>query len=169
MVLSMELGGDNVAKEIVGLLPMIAVNLRLSTLFESTGVELTPSQLLCAVLIDGSAGRRMSAGEVARRLSVSPSAATALVDRLVQANLVTRSQGADRRVVWVSLTESGLVVVKGLRDGLTQKISSVLASMDREAQEALISALRKVSVFASEITSGHGLLVTGYPAQLVNQ
>ncbi len=141
------------AKEIVGLLPTVAVNLRLSALLESAGVVLTPSQLLCAVLIDKSEGRRMCAGDIARRLSVSPPATTALVDRLVNAGLCSRSQGADRRVVWVSLTDRGRFLVDKLMSGLTEKISSALGPMDRSVQEALLGALRQVAIFAREITS----------------
>jgi len=145
--------GKNMAKEIVGLLPTIAVNLRLSALLESADVVLTPSQLLCAVLIGESEDRRMCAGEIARCLSVSPPAATALVDRLVKAGLFSRSQGADRRVVWVSLTDRGRLLVERLMSGLTEKISSALESMDRAVQEALLEALRQVAIFAREITS----------------
>lgn len=153
-------------EEIVELLPALAVSLRLSDLLEPAGAEMTPSQLLCAVLVEKSEGQRMSAGEIARRMSISPPAATALVDRLVQAGLLSRSQGADRRVVLVSLTLSGHDVVKRLRDGLTGKIACVLESMTHEAQHSLIEALRKVDVFAREITHNPGRIHSGDPARL---
>ncbi|MFZ2226895.1 MAG: MarR family transcriptional regulator [Candidatus Nanopelagicaceae bacterium] len=159
--------GKNMAKEILALLPTIAVNLRLSALLESADVVLTPSQLLCAVLIDESESRRMSAGEIARCLSVSPPAATALVDRLVKVGLFSRSQGADRRVVWVSLTDRGSAVVEQLMSGLIEKISLALGTMDRVVQEALIEALRQVAIFAREITGEHDPKSVGDPAQLV--
>ena len=89
------------------------------------------------------------------------------VDLLLQ--LSTRYQDMVRSNSELRITKSGVVVVKGLRDGLTRKISSILASMDREAQEALINALRKVSEFASEITIGQGSLVRRHAAQLVIQ
>lgn len=152
----MKLSGESMATEIVAMLPMIAVNLRLSALLESADVDLTPSQLLCAVLIDKSQGQRMSAGDIARCLSVSPPAATALVDRLVKAGLFSRSQGADRRVVWVSLTRHGGVVVERLMSGLTEKISVTLQSMEWGVQEALMVALRQVAVFAHEIAGDQG-------------
>ncbi|WP_066884240.1 MarR family transcriptional regulator [Carbonactinospora thermoautotrophica] len=154
---------DRVAQEIVGLLPAIAVNLRLSALFESAGVDLTPNQLLCAMLIDESPDGRMSTGQIARQLSVSPPAATALVNRLVTAGLLARSRGEDRRVVWVSLTERGQAVVDGLRQGLATRISSVIGSMDRSAQEALVEALHQVAAFAHEIAAGDEP-ATGIPA-----
>lgn len=163
----MKLHGDNMAREIVGMLPMIAVNLRLSALLESADVDLTPSQLLCAVLIDKSEGQRMSAGEIARCLSVSPPAATALVDRLVKAGLFSRSQGADRRVVWVSLTRRGSVVVEQLMSGLSTRISLALESMEQEVREALMTALRQVAVFAREITSDQDLKPVEDSTQLV--
>lgn len=152
----MALPEDDVAKEIVSLLPTIAVALRLSALLEVAAADLTPNQLLCALLVEESIGRRLSAGELARHLSVSPPAATAVVDRLVDAGFFARSQGADRRVVWVSLTTRGRAVVGDLRRGLADKISSVLGSMEAAAQDALVDALRQVAAFAREISSGHG-------------
>lgn len=51
--------------------------------------------------------------EVAGHLSVTLSAATGLVDRLVKAKLVTRDRDQkDRRVVWVKVTPEGEEAVK---------------------------------------------------------
>lgn len=51
---------------------------------------------------------RMTVSEVAEKLSVSLSAITALVDRLVQAGLVVRSRDEqDRRLVWLEATDQG--------------------------------------------------------------
>ena len=50
--------------------------------------------------------------EVAGALGVTLSAATGLVDRLVKAKLATRERDtADRRVVWVRITEDGRTVL----------------------------------------------------------
>jgi DNA-binding MarR family transcriptional regulator len=47
-------------------------------------------------------------------LSVTLSAATGLVDRLVKSRLVTRERDQkDRRVVWVTVTPEGADAVKG--------------------------------------------------------
>jgi DNA-binding MarR family transcriptional regulator len=52
--------------------------------------------------------------EVAAHLSVTLSAATGLVDRLVKSRLVTRERDQkDRRVVWVTVTPEGADAVKG--------------------------------------------------------
>jgi DNA-binding MarR family transcriptional regulator len=51
--------------------------------------------------------------EVAGTLSVTLSAATGLVDRLVKARLATRDRDQkDRRVVWVKVTPEGEAAVK---------------------------------------------------------
>lgn len=144
--------GSSLAEEIVELIPALAVNLRLSTLFERPETSgLTPSQLLCVLLVEQSGEQRLTVGQIARQLSVSAPAATALVDRLVSGELLARSRGKDRRVVWISLTELGTGVVNDLRRGLAAKISSVLDAMERTGQEALLDALRKVAIFAEEL------------------
>jgi len=144
--------GSPLAEEIVELIPALAINLRLSTLFERPETAgLTPSQLLCALLVDQSEEQRLTVGQIARQLSVSAPAATALVDRLVSAELLARSRGKDRRVVWISLTELGTGVINELRRGLAAKISSVLDAMERTGQDALLDALRKVAIFAEEL------------------
>jgi DNA-binding MarR family transcriptional regulator len=56
---------------------------------------------------------RMTVSEVAEKLSVSLSAITALVDRLVQAGLVVRSRDEqDRRLVWLEATEKGREIME---------------------------------------------------------
>jgi DNA-binding MarR family transcriptional regulator len=69
-------------------------------------IGITGSQFFVLQKI-GSRGR-MTVSEVAEKLSVSLSAITALVDRLVQAGLVVRSRDEqDRRLVWLEATDKG--------------------------------------------------------------
>jgi DNA-binding MarR family transcriptional regulator len=93
----------------------------------------------------------MKAGEVANRLAISFPAATALVDRLVVAGVLERSQGADRRVVWVSMTEQGRGLVARLRAGLQTRIEAAVAEMEPAAAEAVLDALHRVAGFVEMI------------------
>ncbi|MDX6741669.1 MarR family winged helix-turn-helix transcriptional regulator [Actinocorallia sp. A-T 12471] len=133
-------------------MPLLAGRLRLPGLFEGAGAGLTPSQMLCALLVGQAEKGRMTAGELARELAMSGPSTTALVDRLVKADLLARARGKDRRVVWVSLTERGVQTVERLRGGLRERIAHVLESMDAPARRALVDALGQVSAFADQVT-----------------
>lgn len=141
------------AREIVRLLPAVAINLRLATLIEREAVDLTANQLLALQLIGASPEGRLKAGTVAGRLGISSQATTALVDRLVAAGVVARSQGDDRRVVWVSLTDPGRRLLASLVAGLERVVAEAIeASGDDPATlEALVDGMRRVARFADRI------------------
>lgn len=139
------------AQEISRLLPSVAVYLRLAALLDLEAAELTANQVLTLIVVSTAENGRMKAGEVASRLAISFPAATALVDRLVVAGVLERSQGADRRVVWVSLTEAGRGLVSRLRAGLQTRIDSVVEEMQPAAVEAVLDALHRVAGFVELI------------------
>lgn len=140
------------AREIVRLLPAVAVNLRLATLIDLEAVDLTANQLLALELVGSSPDGRIRAGELAGRLAISSQAATALVDRLVAAGVVARSQGDDRRVVWVSLTESGRALLIRLAEGLEEVIVSAIENAeDVSSLDGLVEGMRRVATFADRI------------------
>jgi len=139
------------SREIVRLLPAVAINLRLAALFDLEAVDLTANQFLTLLLVRSATDGRMKAGEVAARLGVSLPAATALVDRLVAAGVVARSQGNDRRVVWVSITDDGQALLTRLGDGLERRIRAVVDEADQATLEALVEGMRRVASFADLI------------------
>ena len=139
------------AQEISRLLPSVAVYLRLAALLDLEAADLTANQVLTLIVVSTSENGRMKAGEVANRLAISFPAATALVDRLVVAGVLERSQGEDRRVVWVSTTEAGRGLVSRLRDGLQTRIDAVVAEMEPGAVEAVLDALHRVAGFVELI------------------
>ena len=142
---------EEASREIVRLLPAVAVSLRLAALFDLETVELTANQLLTLMLVNSAPSGRMKAGEVAVKLDISSPAATALVDRLVAAGVMERTQGADRRVVWVSVSESGQTILARLGAGLEARIVATDAGLDQESLISLIEALRRVASFADAI------------------
>lgn len=155
--------------EIVRLLPTVAMNLRLAALFDLETADLTANQVLTLLVVTAADGGRMKTGEIANRLEISFPAATALVDRLVVAGVFARSQGEDRRVVWISVTESGQGLVSRLRTGLASRIEAALEAMDAPEQEQLIEALHRVAAFSQrmgELPPARGASAMG--AGLVN-
>lgn len=142
---------DDVASNIVRFLPAVAVNLRLSALFDTGPAELTPTQMLTLFLVDVAEGGRLRAGQISEELAVTMPAATAMVNRLVSAGLLTRSRGDDRRVVWVSLAEHGQSLVDEMKRGLVERVGTVVEAMDRTTQVSLMDALERVANFAHQI------------------
>ena len=98
-------------------------------------LDLTMAQLK-AVMLLGRTGRARSR-ELADGLGIAPSAATPLVDRLVEQKLARREDDpADRRIVWILPTKKALAIYDELlhtsRDVLEDVISEVPAK-DRKA------------------------------------
>ena len=126
------------AREIVMLLPRVAFSMRLAALFDLEAVDLTANQLLALLFISSAPEGRIKAGEIAARMGISLPAATAVVDRLVAAGVVARSQGEDRRVVFVSVTETGLGLLARLTEGLQREIKAVI---ERDSDPATLDGL----------------------------
>ncbi len=143
---------SDAAKEIVRLLPAVAINLRIAALFDLERADLTANQLLALLLVRMAPDGRLKAGEIASRLDVSLPAATALVDRLVTAGVVTRSQGEDRRVVWVTIAEKGVDLLVRLGEGLERRIEAATADSDQATLDALVEGLRRTASLADLIS-----------------
>jgi DNA-binding MarR family transcriptional regulator len=140
---------QDAAHELVSLIPAVLVNLRMGALFDLEAADLTANQLMALLIVSSGRGGRVKAGEVAGHLGISLPAATALVDRLAAAGVVARSQGADRRVVWVSLSELGQERLSRVLTGLEDRIERALEhAYDDEGLDALLEGVRRVASFA---------------------
>jgi DNA-binding MarR family transcriptional regulator len=143
---------SDAARELVRLLPAVAVNLRLTALFDHATLDLTPNQMLALHLVRSAPDGRMKAGEVAGRLGISSPAATALVDRLVGAGVVERSHGEDRRVVWISVTADGERLLAALTEGLERQIEAAIEEgYDAPTLDALVEGMRRVASFTGRL------------------
>ena len=106
-------------------------------------LDLSMAQLK-AVMLLGRTGRTRSR-ELADGLGIAPSAATPLVDRLVEQKLAKREDDpADRRIVWILPTSKALTVYDELlhmsQDVLDDVISEVPAK-DRKAVRESVQLL----------------------------
>jgi DNA-binding MarR family transcriptional regulator len=106
-------------------------------------LDLSMAQLK-AVMLLGRTGRARSR-ELADGLGIAPSAATPLVDRLVEQKLAKREDDpADRRIVWILPTSKALAVYDELlhtsQDVLDDVISEVPAK-DRKAVRESVQLL----------------------------
>lgn len=83
--------------------------------------------------------------ELSRMLLVSNGNATTVVDRLEQDGLVRRKPSeADRRTVYVSLTDQGLEEFEGLAAGHEAEIAHVFAGLSEADMETLTDILKRM-------------------------
>jgi MarR family transcriptional regulator, organic hydroperoxide resistance regulator len=90
---------------------------------------------------------RMTVSEVADKLSVSLSAITALVDRLVQAGLVVRSRDEqDRRLVWLEATDKGREILGKCLESRRQVAVKYFGQLTETDLQKLLEIYEKVLV-----------------------
>lgn len=103
---------------------------------------LSPSQ---RIVLRALTGKPLQISEVAATLGVTLSAATGLVDRMVRTGLVTRERdNADRRVVWVHVTDDGRAALKGAEAVRRQVLAEAVAPLSAAEFEQLVGLLEKL-------------------------
>lgn len=111
-------------------------------LMRDTG--LSPSQLILLQLLDD--GRERTAGEVATRMGITQATTTALIHKLENRGLIQRKRGqADRRQVWISLTDAGRQVLAIAPDGVHARFHRQFSSLDDWEQAMLVASLERVA------------------------
>ncbi|MDI3257070.1 MAG: MarR family transcriptional regulator [Kyrpidia sp.] len=84
-----------------------------------------------------------SLAELSRRVGMSTSTASGIVDRLVRMGLVDRERDeADRRVVWVRLSEKGRALVQKVPALHFDYFRTLLEKMPEDEAQGLIRHLR---------------------------
>jgi DNA-binding MarR family transcriptional regulator len=139
------MGGENevLVKEIVAGILRLYRAVYLDSLKTSKRFGLTGSQsaVLRAILAHGA----LSSAELSRKLCVTPSNITGVIDRLEKKGLVERvRQREDRRVVLITLTESGKELSKQLPDPIERKLISGLVDLGPEQVHALSDAMNRI-------------------------
>lgn len=111
--------------------------------FTQTGLPLKDA--LALQLLDEAAGAPIGPGELAQRLDLSPPAVTALVDRLVEADLVERRRHpTDRRRVQVTLTDRARDLGERHLRGVSAVIERAAAAVPEDHRGALNAYLATV-------------------------
>lgn len=125
---------------------LMEIGRRLHVEFDAHMVSgITGSQFF--VLQKINAKGRLTVSEVAEKLSVSLSAITALVDRLVQAGLVVRSRDdQDRRLVWLEATQKGKEILARCMEGRKQVAAKYFGQLSDEDLEKLLEIYGKVLI-----------------------
>jgi len=90
-------------------------------------------------------------GELSQALDVPLSSATRIVDHLVKHEYAQRlADPDDRRIVRVSLTDTGQRLFRGLDEFIQSRLEQILRHFTPEEQETLLGLLRKLLSALSE-------------------
>lgn len=104
-----------------------------------------------ALIVLGQRGAQRPA-DLASTLTVTPSTATRMCDRLVAKGLIDRDRVAeDRREVRVSLSDRGRALVDEVTRRRRTEIAGLLGSLPQADHEAVIGALRTFAEAAGEV------------------
>jgi MarR family transcriptional regulator, organic hydroperoxide resistance regulator len=76
--------------------------------------------------------------KLAAAMKVTPSNVTGIIDRLVEQELVSRTENPeDRRMLMLRLTEKGENLINNLRERRVSQMSSILSRMSKEDLEVI--------------------------------
>lgn len=111
-------------------------------LMRETG--LSPSQLVFMQMLDD--GAEHTAGALAARMGITQATTTALIHKLEALGMIARRRGeADRRQVWLSLTDKGRKVLEIAPDGAHAQFHKAFSGLEEWEQLMLIAALERVA------------------------
>lgn len=94
---------------------------------------------------------KLTSTEIANLVGVGKSAITAIVNRLVQKDLIQRNRyEKDRRIVYLSLTNQGVKIVNKTEQAIHQYITHKLAHFSIDEIEGFLLALEKLAKLMKE-------------------
>jgi len=106
--------------------------------------SISKPELLALEAISKEEGLMMS--DLGKRLDISLSTATGIIDRLIEKKLVKRERnGGDRRVVRVVLTDKGRKTNQTYQKQKKELFGRMLGALDPEEQGELIKILEKIA------------------------
>ncbi|HHP7235925.1 MAG TPA: MarR family winged helix-turn-helix transcriptional regulator [Desulfobacterales bacterium] len=134
---------ERLIKEIVGGVRRLvrAVYLDASKISRRFGLTAAQNAVVRCIVSEGP----ISSAELSRKLFVTPSNITGIIDRLEKKGLVVRvRQESDRRVVLISLTNAGRKLGKALPDPVESRFISQLADLEPERVQYLAEAMGQI-------------------------
>ncbi|MDO9465046.1 MAG: MarR family transcriptional regulator [bacterium] len=113
--------------------------------------KINSSQLSC-LLVLGELGS-ISLSQLSKKVSLSPSMITGVIDQLESKELVTRARNStDRRVILIELTEKGKDTLKNAPLSIQKKLVNALSAIKKEEKiEINKSLLKLLSMMVSEV------------------
>lgn len=135
-------------KELAGHLDSLLQRLSVSThrqkneFAEEIGISRQQFDVLCIIYEKG----MITMGELCKEISSACSTATDLADKLEKVGYVERlREKRDRRVVRLNILPKGEKIIKGVIEKRTEKLKTILESLDGEGQLGTISFLEALT------------------------
>jgi MarR family 2-MHQ and catechol resistance regulon transcriptional repressor len=124
---------------------------RLSSLFPrwmgkkvESKYEVTSSQLMLMFLLSQS--EKMTMGQLAEMLDLTPRAITGIVDGLNKKKYVLKNQDPeDHRIFWILLSPQGKTFLKSARPDIATKLGDLLGVLTRKEQVELVRLIEKLT------------------------
>jgi len=108
-------------------------------------INLTPTHIKALTCFSGD-GEELNMSELSRSLGVSNPTMTALIDRLIKAKMVNRERDKiDRRVVKVSLSDSGRETLKKLMSIRRREMERMLMNLSQEELNNFLTSMEMVA------------------------
>jgi len=106
-------------------------------------IKVPPSQVFALMTLEEEKVCTLSS--LSKKLNVSPPTASGLIDRLAQRGYVQRQQDEkDRRVVNISLTSTGDIVVKRFRNNILEKWKSLIKTFSPSERKGPLSFIKQI-------------------------
>jgi MarR family transcriptional regulator, organic hydroperoxide resistance regulator len=140
---------ENISDDLIGILPIIHKKLMS---FLNEGIEFDLSHYHFAILGILSKSDALPVSEIGRRLLISKPQMTAILDKLVDLKLVSRSQiPEDRRVIYISLTPQGKQVLAKALENIRHNLAVKLAGLNEVDLLAFAASLKTIKEVGSRI------------------
>ena len=88
---------------------------------------------------------RCMMSEIAKFLSVTTSAATGLVDRMVKSNLIKRTADKkDRRIIKIEMTAKGRRIIDGIQNRRYEMMMDIFGKLEPVERKRYLSTVKKI-------------------------
>jgi DNA-binding MarR family transcriptional regulator len=140
---------EDISENVIGILPVILKKL-ISFIDEGANLEL--SHYHFAILGMISKVGPLSISEIGRSLLISKPQMTAMIDKIVDYGLVSRTQTPeDRRVIIISLTAEGRKVLNRAIANLRSNVARKMAKLSESDLQAFSEALKTIKDIGNKI------------------
>jgi DNA-binding MarR family transcriptional regulator len=106
--------------------------------------EVTSSQLMVMFLL--SQFEKMTMGQLAEMLDLTPRAITGIIDGLTKRKYVLKNQDPkDQRIFWILLSSQGKSFLRSARPDIATKLGDLLGILTRKEQVELVRLIEKLT------------------------
>lgn len=137
------MNNDKIHEEIIKTFFQLHKIFRGGTTFHSKIAQLSPMQMHTLFFLEN---KKIPVSEISKYFNTAIPTVTELLGKLSDMKLVTRVHSKkDRRIVYISLTESGKKLIEKAKKQRHQKINTILSHLSFEDKEQLLIILKKVT------------------------